>query len=342
MIPMKKRLTDLRRQPTALWLTTLLASALLAGASGAAGWERLAVLPEPNGGAVAGVVGDQIILAGGTNWKDDTKRWLDCIHAYDPKTGAWREVGRLDAPLAYAAVGEYAGALWFAGGSSGGRSQPAVWKMDRHLSVKRAFTLDRGFALAGSGVIGSSLHVLGGTEDMNDLSRATNGFFAIDLRHGRVTRLPDYPEPAFITGAAAACGNRFFAFGGARWDAAANSVANLSSAHAFDPAAGRWETLAPLPYAVRGLTALPLDGDRIFLAGGYRSDLEEFTAGAFIFDIRSGKYTPAPPLPYRAMVHLVRLGDWVYCLGGEDQKKHRTDAGWRIRAKDLLGTATAR
>ncbi len=302
----------------------------------AANWEPLAPLPEPNGGSVCGAVGDQIVLAGGTMWKNDVKHWLSRIYAYDPKSNAWREAGSLQAPLAYAAAGEDAGTLWFASGSSGTNTHTAVWKLERNLAPTSAFTLGSGFVLAGSAVVDSTLYVLGGTEDMNHIERATNSFLAIDLRSGRTTKLPDYPEPSFITGATAACGNRLFAFAGARWDMTSNTVANLSSAHAFDTVAKRWEKLASFPYEVRGLTALALDGSRILLAGGYKNDAEEFTDEAFIYDTDTGSYTPTRPLPYKAMVSLVKSGDWVYCLGGEDRKKHRSDAIFRIRVADLL------
>jgi len=302
----------------------------------AVGWERLAPLPEPNGGFVSGAVDGRIVIAGGTNWKDDTKHWLTRIRAYDPATNTWRETGTLTAPLAYAAAGEHAGALWFAGGSSGKSTHTTVWNIDRSLAANSAFTLRSGFVLAGGSVLGSSLYVLGGTDDMDRLERVANTFLAIDLRAGSVTKLPDYPEPAFVIGATAACGDRFFAFGGARWDATANAVANLSSAHAFNTTTGRWEKLAQLPYAVRGITALALDDTHILLAGGYKNDTEEFTDEAFIYDIASGKYTATQPLPHRSGVSLVKLGNWIYCLGGEDRKKHRSDAAFRIRWKELL------
>jgi len=302
----------------------------------ASNWEPLAPLPEPNGGSISGAVGDQLILLGGTNWKDDVKQWITRIHAYDPKANAWRESGVLAAPLAYAATGEHAGALWFASGSSGTNTHKAVWKIDRTGMVKNVFTLGSGFVLAGGAIVGSSLYVLGGTDDMNHIERATNTFLAIDLLRGHTTKLPDYPEPSFITGASAACGSRFFAFGGARWNAASNTVANHSSAHEFDTTTKRWEKLAPLPYAVRGLTALALDERHILLAGGYKNDPEEFTAESFIYDVNSDRYTATTPLPYKAMVSLVKLGDWVYCLGGEDKKKHRSDAMFRIRLNELL------
>jgi N-acetylneuraminic acid mutarotase len=282
------------------------------------------------------LAGGEIILAGGTNWKDDTKQWLRRIYAYKASSNSWSETGWLDVPIAYAAAGEFDGALWFAGGSSGTNTHTAVWKIDAKHNPKTVFTLGEGFALAGSAVVGDSLLVLGGTDDMNNLARATNVFRAISLRNGRVTRLADYPEPAFVTGASATVGARFFAFGGARWDAGSNTVANLSSAHSFNTMTKRWEKLTPFPYPVRGLTACSVDGSRIYLAGGYKNDAEEFTDDAFTYDINTGRYTAAPPLPYKAMVHLVKSGEWVYCLGGEDRKKHRSDAVYRIPLRTLL------
>lgn len=302
----------------------------------AADWERLAPLPEPKGGFICGAVDGHIVVAGGTNWKDDTKRWLTRIDAYDPKSNAWRETGTLATPLAYAATGGHAGALWLASGSSGAKTQTEIWKIDRSLEPKKAFTLGSGFVLAGSAVIGPSLYVLGGTDDMDHLERATNAFLAIDLGSGNVTTLPDFPGPAFMIGATAACGDRFFAFGGARWDATTGAVANVASAHAFNTKTRQWEKLTPLPFAVRGITALTLDDTHILLVGGYKNDAEEFTDEAFIYDVVSGKYTGTQPLPYGAMVSLVKFGAWIYCLGGEDRKKHRTDAALRIRWKDLL------
>jgi hypothetical protein len=36
------------------------------------------------------------------------------------------------------------------------------------------------------------------------------------------------------------------------------------------------------------------------------------------------------------MVHLVKLGDGVYCLGGEDRKKSRTAAAFHIPVSMLI------
>lgn len=94
--------------------------------------------------------------------------------------------------------------------------------------------------------------------------------------------------------------------------------------------------MRPLPYPIRGITAVALDDRRILLAGGYKDDDTGFVADALLYDTQSGEYSPTTPLPYAAMVSLVKSGDWLYCLGGEDRKKHRSDAVFRIRWKELL------
>ena len=40
------------------------------------------------------------------------------------------------------------------------------------------------------------------------------------------------------------------------------------------------------------------------------------------------------------MTTLLRIGGFVYCLGGEDQKKHRSAAVWRIPRQALLDVAS--
>ena len=296
-------------------------------------WEELAPLPVPNGGFVAGASRDGIMVAGGVTWRGETKIWLDGIWHYDPARNTWRDAGRLPAAVAYSTLGVAPGVVWFAGGSSGESTHRTLWRMDAGKLPRVVATLERGFVNSCGALIGDILYVVGGTDDQAHVERATNTSFAVDVRTGAMKRLPDYPEPSLITGAAAAAG-----FGGARWVAAQNSVENHSSAHAFDPADARWEKLPALPHPGRGFTAIALDEQHILIAGGYRNDAVEFVRDAYIYDVRSKTYRPTTPLPYAAMVTLLQSGEWLYCLGGEDRKRHRTDAVFRIRWQPLLAT----
>jgi N-acetylneuraminic acid mutarotase len=318
------------------WLGLAAVASLPEASAAPIRWERLASLPVGNGGFVAAAIGDQVVLAGGTTWQGDTKRWLDQIWTYDPSRNLWREAGRLAAPVAYAATGMGQGSLWFAGGSSGTETHRSLWRLNETLTPQRVAPLDRGVVYAASAIIGSTLYVVGGTDDQAALDRVGNVFVAIDLKTGASTRLPDYPEPGLTTGTAAAVGGRLCVFGGARWDPAKKTVVNHGTAHVYLPATKRWEALPRLPHPGRGLTAVALDDRHLLIAGGYRNDTVEFVADAYVFEVQSQTYTTTIPLPYAGMVGLVRAGEFLYCLGGEDRKKHRSGAVFRIKWAELL------
>lgn len=312
----------------------LAATPLTLGAN--ATWERLPPLPMPNGGFVASANQGRIVVVGGVTWQGDTKIWLDRIWTYDPERNAWSETGRLPAPVAYSVFGDNGSTLWFAGGSSGDATHRTLWRMDAGRPPQVVAALKQGFVNAAGGLIGHLLYVAGGTDDQARTDRITNAFRGIDVRTGEIMPLPDYPEPNLTTGTAAVAGGRLFFFGGARWDNPTRTVVNFASAHVFSPATNRWDCLPPLPHPGRGLAAITLDERHILVAGGYRNDDVEFVGDAFVFATDARTYTPTTPLPYAAMVTLVKNGEWLYCLGGEDRKRHRSAAAFRIRWASLL------
>ncbi|MBL9210352.1 MAG: hypothetical protein JNL92_07775 [Opitutaceae bacterium] len=312
------------------------AGAFLSVSTASAAWERLAPLPVPNGGFIGAASGGRIIAAGGVTWKGDTKIWLDGIWSYDPGRNAWSETGKLPAPLAYSVSGSDGTTTWFAGGSSGVTTGRSLWRIDPGQAPRVIAAIEPALVYAAGALIGTTLYAAGGSDDQAAIERITSAFFGIDIRNGKATRLPDYPESSLTTGTAAAVGGKLYVFGGARWDAAAKAVVNHASAHAFSPDTNRWERLPPLPHPGRGFKAVALDERRILLAGGYRNDEVEFVRDAYVFDTQTRTFTPTVALPYAAMVTLIQSGEWLYCLGGEDRKRHRTDAVYRIRWQELL------
>jgi N-acetylneuraminic acid mutarotase len=314
----------------------LFAATALTTVAAPAAWERLAPLPVPNGGFIGAASGDGIIALGGVTWKGDTKIWLNGMWSYDPGRNAWREIGNLPVPLAYSVSGSDGTTVWFAGGSSGDSSQRSLWRIAPGQPPRVAAPIESALVYAAGGLIGTTLYAAGGTDDQAAIERITNRFVGIDIRTGQTTRLADYPEASLTTGTAAAVGGKLYVFGGARWDPVAKAVVNHASAHVFSPDTNRWERLPPLPHPGRGYTAVALDARRILIAGGYRNDEVEFVSDAYVFDTQARTFTPTLPLPYAAMVTLIRNGEWLYCLGGEDRKRHRTDAVFRIRWQELL------
>jgi N-acetylneuraminic acid mutarotase len=293
----------------------------------AAEWERIASLPEPNAGFVCGAIGGEIAIIGGTNWEGGTKRWLKAVHVYSPAANMWRTVRPLEAPCAYAGSGVTDAKLVFAGGSSGETTHDRLYTFNANF-IATELTIQRGAVYAAGAVIANELFVAGGAAAQDQLSALSNAAMAIDLRTGQMRELAPVPGPGLGISASAACGGKLYVFGGARWDADAGEARNLSTASVYDPHSDEWRQLPTLPRANRGLTAVALDDHRILIGGGYAD--EAFTDEAFLFDTSSPAYVRSIPLPYPAMVALVICGEHLYCLGGEDEKKHRTAACYRI------------
>lgn len=300
--------------------------------SAADGWQQVPDLPEPNGGMICFAVGEDIIVAGGTNWENDTKNWLAKRWWFDAKANSWKPLPPLPAPIGYAAYG----GAFSAGGSDGQKTSDAIleWRTDR--LPRQLARLPQPVTLAGAGFVDDRLFIVGGAADIADFSTVTANCFEWRGSPKEAQCLPDYPTGPTALVAVAAGKNRVFAFTGATWEAAGKQVVNRSAAFAFDLTTQAWKPISPYPFAARGVTAVALNEKRIFLAGGFKNAEEGFTDESFIYDIASDRYAPAVRLPIRSMVHLVKTRDWLWALGGEDRPKHRSAACWRIRLSEML------
>ncbi|MBI5801653.1 MAG: hypothetical protein HZA92_13145 [Verrucomicrobia bacterium] len=305
----------------------------------AATWEKLPSLPEPNGGCMAGCVGGKIIVVGGTNWRDDMKRWLDTVRVFDPATKQWAIGPSLPHPLAYAAFASDGARLYMAGGADGKRARREVYGLDANLKLVHIGDLPMPVVFAGGALQGGRLAVFGGTPDPDDWSKVTADLHAVNLTNGISS--PRTPLTGLSHGvgipAVAVAGGGLYTFTGAWLDPASQQVRNVAAAFTFDFASNSWRPVAPCPKPARGVSAVALDDSHIYLAGGHGTDAEGFLSTAFIYNASKDRHTPALPLPLAGMTCLVRCGEFVYALGGEDRKKHRSDACFRIRAAELLG-----
>lgn len=303
----------------------------------AADWEALPPLPEPNGGALCGSVGGKIVLVGGTHWEGGTKNWLRAIHEFDPMRKIWRKVKDLEAgPVAYGIPMQEASRFSFVGGSDGTRAWKAFAFVDGLTTeLQPVPDLPSSVVLSGGGVVGGKYLVVGGTEDTANVASVQRSTHSVEWSDGRwtVTKLADYPGRAFAVAASAVVGEELYLFGGMNYDTASSGVVNSTSCYAFSPTKNSWRQTKSLAVANRGLAGIALDEQHIYLAGGYTGT---FTTEAFIYDVKTDVYRSAEPLPYPAMVSLVRSGGYVYCLGGEDKMKSRTDKFFRVPIAELL------
>ena len=306
-------------------------------ANGLADWESLPAMPSPNGGFACGVTGGKIVVLGGTNWKEDAKQWLDSIWTFDPKKPKWETRGKLPHPLAYAVTATWEGDLLIAGGTDGSRPRQEVWRIGPSLKLRQAGHLSEAAVLAAGGVLWDKLYILGGCADPAKLEGLRRGGERLDLRSGGLAALSQPGEPAIGLAAGLVLESELFIFGGLRPEPL-NSYTNLNAAWALDPARGEWRKLAPYPLLLHGSAAVDLDHHRILIAGGHGGSPPRFSAAAFIYDRRQDSYVKTIDLPFAGIVGLVRAGDSVYVLGGEDNLKHRSAACARVKVAALLDT----
>jgi len=296
-----------------------------------ADWEEVSPLPQPASGFVTGVVGDKIIVAGGTNWPDGTKHWLDTVWSYDPKTNVWSEGPPLPHPLAYAAHASSGDRLFFAGGADGKQARREIYSLNADLKVTQHGNLPKPLAFASAAILHGQMHIVGGTPDPDDWSRVLPQHLIITLRDAKSSKTSPLDQGLGLPAIAHAA-NRLFVFTGAFFDTQ-KQVHNLDIARSWSQS---WQTLASYPVPARGVATVTLSDARLYLAGGYGSDAQGFLADAWLYDIPHNRYLPAVKLPIAATLALVRCGDHIYALGGEDQKKHRTAACFRIPITELL------
>lgn len=314
---------------------------LLTIACGAVEWERLPSLPTPNGGFVCAVLGEDILLAGGTHWQGGVKNGLDAVHVFATSTKTWRPAGKLPTPQAYAVSGVLAGhderlQIHILGGTTGSRLVSDARVLMDSGYVSSHPTAAAVAVLAAGGILDRWLVQVGGTDDPANLAGLRRTALAMNLDDGRIESLPDYPGAPFGTAASAASGSELFVFGGANWDTQTKAVRNSDEAYAFDGKTRTWRRLAHLPFPVRGIVAVPLAEGLLYLAGGYKE--EGFTAEAWFYDIARDEYDAAPALPYPGMVALLLCDHFLYCLGGEHQQRARTDAFFRTPLSEFRGT----
>jgi hypothetical protein len=304
-------------------------------------WESLGALPEPIGGGACAVVGDRIIMAGGTNWPGGQKIWVRKVRVFDVATSTWSDVGDMPLPRAYGVHGVWNGALVVAGGSDGTQTHRDLWRFPNAADgdppksgVPQVY--------AGGGILGVELILAGGGPDANDLGGLESTVTALNLETGLARQLPPMPGAASGILGSAVCGGRLCLFGGARWDAETKAVVNLALTRVFSGQTGGWKLGAAFPHEARGLNAVALDDRHVYVGGGFRTSPEGFSDEAFVYDVERDHFAPAARLPLAGMTSLVIHGDSVYCLGGEDRKQHRSDGFWRAARRDILRSATSR
>lgn len=294
-------------------------------------WSLGPEMPAATAGGATGVLGDDLIVAGGTLWHTpDAKRYVPWTQVCDLRTRTWRVGPDLPAARAYAFSAVVDRRMYVLGGAGqDGREVANGWVLERGAEGEYEWRPGPPLPVAANwmagGAVGSVLYCTGGAPA--DLSAAHNAVYAFDTADPEAgwRELPAMPGPPTTILAATTCGGDLYVFGGYRVDRALAD--NVDDAWRFDVSEQRWERIRDLPFAGRALSALALDDRRIVIAGPYVQSAREaaihgqehgHSAAVLLYDTVEDRYYPLEPMPHSVVqIGLALHQGTLYGAGGE-------------------------
>lgn len=301
--------------------------------------ERLADLPMPvAGGGLLRLRDGGLIYAGGTTWIDGEKRWLTETYRYDSADDRWEASTPLPGPFdAAVPLSLDVGGRWImlGGETDEGVGNRGVALVDSGgaVSWEPVSPLPFGKAAATGGVIDGTLIVVGGADDHDSYAAGRTTVWlgrtqAEEPLNWHWKQADDFPGLAHSVAAGTVYGGRLYVFGGLYADE--DGVAqNTDQAWSFSPTEG-WRSLAPIPRACRGATAVAVQGVGIVLAGGW-GDHGAF-GDVYLYRVQRDGYDKLGTLPIPvAVMSGVSVGSDVYLAGNEAEARGRGPDVFRIR-----------
>jgi len=280
-------------------------------------WENLGNMVLPRAGCALGVVGDRVIVVGGTHWQDGTKRWVDRADALDPQSGQWTPLPAYPHPVGEAAAVVHEGKLIVIGGGTAEGSHRDSWQFDGAGWARFGPDLPAPRRFLAAVPAGDELVLLGGMmAGPTDYATATS----VVWRGGREgwREVAPMPGPARLGFAAGKLDGRIVIAGG--FAAAGSGVVNLDEILAYDLAADTWQRIGRLPVPVRAIGGLAWPGRGLLAFGGYS---DAFGRDIWLVEA-SGAVTRIGELPVGlADGKFARWRDRIVGLSGEDGMKLR-------------------
>jgi Kelch motif len=278
------------------------------------GWRGETLNPIPRSGAAAGVVGDDVVLAGGGTFflrqgERGPRGASRLVQAYLPSDRTWRRLPDLPAVVGYAAGASTGKELYVLGGfdqAGRPRRDAFVFRAGRWRRLP-AMPETRGGA--GAAILGSRVYIVGGIGRGGLVRR----MLVLDLRSERWASAPG-PRPRAYLGVTAARG-RIVALGG-RVGGPGKNVALVQS---WRPGERRWRSLPALP-AARSDTAAVAYGGRVIAVGGAATGYYEPHGSVLALDPVGGGWERLPDLiwPRHDLSAAVAGGRLYALVGGDD------------------------
>jgi N-acetylneuraminic acid mutarotase len=298
-------------------------------------WSEGRPMPVAKAGAAAAILGEKLVLAGGTYWEAGQKHWSTRVDVYNIPSDEWQLGPALPKPLSYGAFVRSKHGLEVLGGSDGKRVYRECWTLGKGLAKwLPTGTLPENRVYGRAEILDGKLYLLGGSTDAADFSHATDTVLAADeSSRSNWKALAAIPGGPRALHASAAAGGRLYVFGGCRNDAQ-GELLNLADAYSYAPKVDRWNRVADLPQPVRSLSAAAV-GDRfVYLFGGYTATPAEtrskpldfgFSPAVYVYDIEANRYEKAASMPLPVSdIDFVLHGAALYGAGGEDRNYGRS------------------
>jgi N-acetylneuraminic acid mutarotase len=306
------------------------ACAFASGPSRGLSWAEWPSLAEGVAGGGIASMGDYLVYAGGTTWRNGEKHYLTDVVLYSPETKRWTAGPALPEPLAYGAYVDGDSFMEIYGGAGQHGVSQTCWRLEPGAREwKQCGVLPRSAFFAVAAAVGKQVYLFGGCTDLVDLSTCTASVLRRDLR-GRWTHIADLPDGAVALSAVAELRGRVYLFGGCTANSS-GGVENQRLALRYDPGTNTWKRLRSLPVAVRSASAIPLDKNRILIVGGYGQDVTArnaapgFLQDVWIYNVESNVYERTTPLPFGvAGIALTRYEEGIVGVGGEDRLRGRS------------------
>jgi cyclically-permuted mutarotase family protein len=247
-------------------------------------WKQSGVLPvQPNGlihmglsGVVSGVVGDQIIIAGGNNfpeglpWEGGIKKYYKRVFVYNNQKDTLLNTStfNLSANVAYAAVAQLKDGIFYAGGENenGPLSSAYFIKKSKWQSFEIIELPSLPIAITNAVAVATenAVYVLGGA-NKEGVSNKVWKLALNNIKKGW-TAQASMPQPTAFT-AAAIANEHIYIMGGRCKEA--NGISKIyKEVYAFDVENNFWEQKASLPETVSAACAVAIDNNKILFIGG--------------------------------------------------------------------------
>ena len=247
-------------------------------------WKQSGVLPvQPNGlihmglsGVVSGLVGDQIIIAGGNNfpeglpWEGGIKKYYKRVIVYNNQKDTLLNTFTFNLPanVAYAAVAQLKDGIFYAGGENenGPLSSAYLIKKGKQQTFEIIELPHLPIAITNAVAVATdnALYFLGGANKEGVSNRVWK--LALNNIKKGWTVQASLPQPTSF--AAAAIANEHIYIIGGRCKEA-NGISKIyKEVYAFDVENNFWEQKASLPETVSAACALAIDNNKILFIGG--------------------------------------------------------------------------